>query len=210
MLESAAHFTNPPSRLRDVIENHLFQIVALLAMGPLAGQNFGVVQTENDGIQGYASFEVADMVRGQYAGYRQERDVAKNSDVETYCALRLFIAHGDGWCAVVSALRQVSSRHGDRGGCGTEAAAAETLRRSSGSHGPRRSISLPVLSPTQRLHLPLASNSRERSLSVNSENLYLQEEQAGEEAPYERLLGDAMKGDRASLLARTPWKLHGR
>jgi hypothetical protein len=36
----------------------------------------------------------ADMVRGQYAGYRQEDDVAKNSDVETYCALRLFI---DSW-----------------------------------------------------------------------------------------------------------------
>ena len=35
-----------------------------------------------------------DMVRGQYAGYRQEPDVAKNSDVETFCALRLFI---DSW-----------------------------------------------------------------------------------------------------------------
>ena len=36
----------------------------------------------------------ADMVRGQYNGYRQEDDVAKNSDVETYCAVRLFI---DSW-----------------------------------------------------------------------------------------------------------------
>ena len=35
-----------------------------------------------------------DLVRGQYAGYRQEDDVAKNSDVETYCAVRLFI---DSW-----------------------------------------------------------------------------------------------------------------
>ena len=35
-----------------------------------------------------------DMVRGQYAGYREEPDVAKRSDVETYCALRLFI---DSW-----------------------------------------------------------------------------------------------------------------
>jgi glucose-6-phosphate 1-dehydrogenase len=35
-----------------------------------------------------------DMVRGQYAGYRQEDDVAKRSDVETYCAVRMFI---DSW-----------------------------------------------------------------------------------------------------------------
>ena len=35
-----------------------------------------------------------DLVRGQYAGYRKEPDVAKNSDVETFCALRLFI---DSW-----------------------------------------------------------------------------------------------------------------
>ena len=35
-----------------------------------------------------------DVVRGQYAGYRDEQDVAKRSDVETFCALRLFI---DSW-----------------------------------------------------------------------------------------------------------------
>ena len=81
--------------LRDVIENHLFQIVALLAMEPPAGQNFGAVQTEKATVfKAMRPLKSADMVRGQYAGYRQEKDVAKNSDVETYCALRLFI---DSW-----------------------------------------------------------------------------------------------------------------
>ena len=81
--------------LRDVIQNHLFQIVALLAMEPPAGRNFGAVQTEKATVfKAMRPLKSEDMVRGQYAGYRQEKDVAKNSDVETYCALRLFI---DSW-----------------------------------------------------------------------------------------------------------------
>jgi glucose-6-phosphate 1-dehydrogenase len=81
--------------LRDVIQNHLFQIVALLAMEPPAGRNFGAVQTEKATVfKAIRPLKPADMVRGQYVGYRQEKDVAKNSDVETYCALRLFI---DSW-----------------------------------------------------------------------------------------------------------------
>ena len=81
--------------LRDVIQNHLFQIVALLAMEPPAGRNFGAVQTEKATVfKAMRPLKSEDMVRGQYAGYRQEADVAKNSDVETYCALRLMI---DSW-----------------------------------------------------------------------------------------------------------------
>ena len=81
--------------LRDVIQNHLFQIVALLAMEPPAGRDFGAVQTEKAKVfKAMRPLKPEDMVRGQYAGYRQEQDVAKNSDVETYCALRLFI---DSW-----------------------------------------------------------------------------------------------------------------
>ena len=81
--------------LRDVIQNHLFQIVALLAMEPPAGRHFGEVQTEKATVfKAMRPLQPDDMVRGQYAGYRQEKDVAKNSDVETYCALRLSI---DSW-----------------------------------------------------------------------------------------------------------------
>jgi glucose-6-phosphate 1-dehydrogenase len=78
--------------LRDVIENHLFQIVALLAMEPPAGRDFGAVQNEKAKIfTAMRTLEPSDMVRGQYAGYRREPDVPRNSDVETFCALRMFI-----------------------------------------------------------------------------------------------------------------------
>ncbi|MEO6607858.1 MAG: glucose-6-phosphate dehydrogenase, partial [Aestuariivirga sp.] len=81
--------------LRDVIQNHLFQIVALLAMEAPIGRNFGAVHNEQAKVfQGMRALTPDDVVRGQYADYRQEPNVAPNSDVETFCALRLFI---DSW-----------------------------------------------------------------------------------------------------------------
>jgi glucose-6-phosphate 1-dehydrogenase len=81
--------------LRDVIQNHLFQIVALLAMEPPATRDYGAVHVEKAKVfQAMRPLQSGDLVRGQYAGYRKEPDVAKNSDVETFCALRLLI---DSW-----------------------------------------------------------------------------------------------------------------
>jgi len=81
--------------LRDVIENHLFQIVALLAMEPPAERDFGAVHREKAKVlRAMRPLNREDLVRGQYAGYRMEPGVAKNSDVETFCAMRLSI---DSW-----------------------------------------------------------------------------------------------------------------
>jgi glucose-6-phosphate 1-dehydrogenase len=81
--------------LRDVVQNHLFQIVALLAMEPPAGRDYGAVQSEKAKVfQAMRPLTAKDVVRGQYVGYRDEPDVAKDSDVDTFCALRLFI---DSW-----------------------------------------------------------------------------------------------------------------
>ncbi len=81
--------------LRDVVQNHLFQIVALLAMEPPTYRGFGAVHGETaDVFQAMRPLTPDDLVCGQYAGYRKESGVAKDSDVETFCALRLFI---DSW-----------------------------------------------------------------------------------------------------------------
>lgn len=78
--------------LRDVIENHLFQIVALLAMEPPSYRGFEAVHNEKARVfKAMRSLRPADVIRGQYTGYRKEPGVAKDSDVETYCAMRLFI-----------------------------------------------------------------------------------------------------------------------
>ena len=81
--------------LRDVIQNHLFQIVALLAMEPPAVRDFGAVHSEKAKVfEATRPLKPDDLVRGQYDGYRKEPNVADDSDVETFCALRLFI---DSW-----------------------------------------------------------------------------------------------------------------
>jgi glucose-6-phosphate 1-dehydrogenase len=88
-------FYESAGALRDVIENHLFQIVALLAMEPPASPGFAAVQAEKAGVfQAMRKLRADDVVRGQYEGYRAEKGVAPESDVETFCAVRLFI---DSW-----------------------------------------------------------------------------------------------------------------
>jgi glucose-6-phosphate 1-dehydrogenase len=94
-VEKRGAFYETAGCLRDVIQNHLFQVVALLAMEPPAGRDFGAVHNEKAKVfQAMHPLTPDDVVRGQYAGYRDEKDVAKRSDVETFCALRLFI---DSW-----------------------------------------------------------------------------------------------------------------
>ena len=94
-VEDRGAFYETAGCLRDVIQNHLFQIVALLAMEPPAGRDFGAVHNEKAKVfQAMRPLTPDDLVRGQYTGYRNEPDVAKDSDVETFCALRLFI---DSW-----------------------------------------------------------------------------------------------------------------
>ena len=81
--------------LRDVVQNHLFQIVALLAMEPPAYRGYGAIHSEKAKVfQAMRPLQSDDLVRGQYEGYREAPHVAKGSDVETFCAMRLYI---DSW-----------------------------------------------------------------------------------------------------------------
>jgi glucose-6-phosphate 1-dehydrogenase len=82
--------------LRDVIQNHLFQVVALLAMEPPADRDFGAVHTEKAKVfQAMRPLKGSDLwCAANMPATERSREVAKNSDVETFCALRLFI---DSW-----------------------------------------------------------------------------------------------------------------
>jgi glucose-6-phosphate 1-dehydrogenase len=94
-VEGRGAFYEATGCLRDVVENHMFQVVALLAMEPPAYEGMGAVQTEKFNVfKGMRPLDYDDVVRGQFVGYRDEPGVASGSDVETYCALRLFI---DSW-----------------------------------------------------------------------------------------------------------------
>jgi len=184
--------------LRDVIENHLFQIVALLAMEPPAGRNFGAVQAEKAKVfEAMRPLTSADMIRGQYAGYRREPDVARNSDVETYCALRLFIDSWR-WDGVPWFLRS--------GKC-LPVTATEVLVELKPAPQRLFADSAPVtgrpnyvrfrVSPNSAVALAARVKQAGQEFIGEQRELFLSEEQHGEESAYERLLSDAMRGDGA-------------
>jgi len=182
--------------LRDVIQNHLFQIVALLAMEPPAGRNFGAVQTEKATVfKAMRPLKSEDMVRGQYAGYRQEKDVARNSDVETYCALRLFIDSWR-WNGVPWYLRSGKFLPVTATEVLVELKAPPQNLFADAAAGPGQGNYLRFrLSPNAEIGLAARVKLAGEEFIGEQRELYLLEQQPGEHTPYERLLGDAMKGD---------------
>jgi glucose-6-phosphate 1-dehydrogenase len=184
--------------LRDVIQNHLFQIVALLAMEPPTYRGFGAVHGETaDVFQAMRPLKRRDLVRGQYAGYRREPGVAKRSDVETFCALRLFI---DSW-------RWEGVPWYLRSGKYLAATATEVIvqlkpppQRLFADSAPATGLANYLrfrLSPRSAIALAARVKRAGKQFVGDQRELYLFDEQPGEEAPYERLLGDAMAGDGA-------------
>ena len=81
--------------VRDVIENHLLQIIALLAMECPVGSEGKYIRDEKVKVfHAMRPLSADEIVRGQYAGYRNEPGVAGDSNVETFAALKL---HIDSW-----------------------------------------------------------------------------------------------------------------
>jgi glucose-6-phosphate 1-dehydrogenase len=182
--------------LRDVIQNHLFQVVALLAMEPPADRDYGAVHSEKAKVfQAMRPLKPDDLVRGQYASYRKEPDVAKNSDVETFCALRLFI---DSW-------RWEGVPWYLRSGKYLAETATEVLVELKPPPQRLFADSAPIngranylrfrISPGSAVALAARVKLAGKEFVGDQRELYLLEESPSEESPYERLLGDAMNGD---------------
>ena len=94
-VEGRGRFYESVGALRDVVQNHLLQVVALLAMEPPAGADATALRDERSKLlRQIRTVEPASVIRGQYRGYREEDGVAPDSDVETYVAMRLEI---DSW-----------------------------------------------------------------------------------------------------------------
>jgi glucose-6-phosphate 1-dehydrogenase len=185
--------------LRDVIQNHLFQVVALLAMEPPVYQGYGAVHTEKAKVfDALRPLRPRDLVRGQYAGYRKEPHVARHSDVETFCAVRLFIDSWR-WEGVPWYLRS--------GKCLPETATEvlvelkpPPVRLFADSAPPRASLANYLrfrLSPNASVALAARVKRPGKEFAGEQRELYLVEELLKAEAPYERLLSDAMVGDGA-------------
>jgi glucose-6-phosphate 1-dehydrogenase len=184
--------------LRDVIQNHLFQIIALLAMEPPVTRDYGAVHTEKAKVfEAMRQVTSRDVVRGQYKGYRKTPHVARDSDVETYCAVRL---HIDSWrwqgvpwfvrsgkCLAQTATEVVvelkpppSTLFAD---AAPENSAGNFLRFG--------------ISPNSAIALGARVKRAGKEFVGEQRELYMVDKQANAESPYERLLSDAMAGDGA-------------
>jgi glucose-6-phosphate 1-dehydrogenase len=94
-VEGRGSFYDGVGTIRDVLQNHLLQVLSLVAMEPPVGPESSFLQDEKAKVfSAMRPIDPAAMVRGQYVGYRDEPGVAADSTVETFVAARLEI---DSW-----------------------------------------------------------------------------------------------------------------
>jgi glucose-6-phosphate 1-dehydrogenase len=94
-VEGRGKFYEEAGAIRDVIQNHMLQLVAVLAMEPPSGNNSEAMRDERAKVlRMVRPLTPADVVRGQFRGYRAEAGVAPNSTVETFAACRFWV---DSW-----------------------------------------------------------------------------------------------------------------
>jgi glucose-6-phosphate 1-dehydrogenase len=94
-VEGRGSFYDKVGTLRDVVQNHLLQVLALLAMEPPVSEDPDALRDERvKALKAIVTPTRDDVVRGQYAGFREEAGVVADSDTETYTAVRLEL---DSW-----------------------------------------------------------------------------------------------------------------
>jgi glucose-6-phosphate 1-dehydrogenase len=94
-VEDRGHFYDPVGALRDVVVNHLLQLLSAAAMDPPTGRDSNTLKDSKSMLfRAVADADPAHYVRGQYEGYRDIDGVAPDSTTETFVALRLEI---DSW-----------------------------------------------------------------------------------------------------------------
>lgn len=190
-------FYDATGAIRDVLQNHLLQVVSLLAMEPPTSMYFESLHDEKVKVfRVIPPLNPAHMVRGQFRGYRDEPGVASDSQVETFAAVRLEVDSWR-WAGVPFVIRA--------GKC-LPVAATEVFvklkqpplsKLDPGSNyfrfrlGPDLSISLGA-----RIKRPGA-----QMVSMPAELSAVNQSKSQDLEAYERLLTDAMQGD-ATLFVR--------
>ncbi|HHM05298.1 MAG TPA: glucose-6-phosphate dehydrogenase [Gammaproteobacteria bacterium] len=201
-VEGRGAFYESVGCLRDVVQNHLFQIVALLAMEPPAFRGFEAVHIEKYKVfRAMRPLRPEDLLRGQYRGYRCEPGVAPGSDVETYCALRLYI---DSW-------RWQGVPWYLRAGKGLAVTAAEVLVQLKPPPQPlfgdaarprgRANYLRFRLQPGKAIALAARVKRVGEDFVGDQREMRLLDDQRDDRGPYERLLENALAGEGA-LFAR--------
>ena len=199
-VEGRGRFYEEVGAIRDVVQNHLLEVVAHLAMEPPAADSPDALRdAKAEVLRRVVPLAARDLVRGQYRGYRDEADVDRRSEVETYAALRLSI-DSPRWRDVPFFIRA-----GKRLPTSVTEVTVE-LRRptpvfSAGPAVPPNYFRF-RLGP-HRTVIALGALSKRPGVEMIGEpvELLVCNDDSGHMSAYERLIGDAMKGDH-TLFAR--------
>jgi glucose-6-phosphate 1-dehydrogenase len=200
-VEGRGEFYESVGAIRDVVQNHLLQVAAILAMEPPNEMRRDALRDEKVKVlRSMRALAEEDVVCGQYRGYRAEQGVASDSNVETFAAVRL---HVDSW-------RWVGVPFFIRAGKCLPVTVTEVvveLRRP-----PRQLFDEPVAPHANYIRFQLGPERVAIAIGVRTKaagaavvgrdvELYCCNERAEGTDAYERLIGDAMSGD-GMLFAR--------
>ena len=192
-------FYDQTGTIRDVVQNHLFQVLVNLAMEPPVRTDSETIRDEKVKIlKAIPPLEAKNLVRGQFHGYRKEPGVAPDSKVETFAALKLYV---DSW-------RWQGVPFYIRAGKSLSVTSTEMVVRLR-----QPPTVFPTCSPAEnyfrfRISPDVTAafgltvmDSDEKLIGQSVELLASHQPDAQEIGAYERVLGDAMAGD-ATIFAR--------
>jgi glucose-6-phosphate 1-dehydrogenase len=191
-VQGRGSFYEEAGAIRDVMQNHLMQVVGFLAMEPPATTYRESIRDELVKVfRQVKPLDPADVVRGQFQGYRQEPGVAQDSDVETFAALRLEV---DSW-------RWEGVPFFMRAGKNLPVTATEVMVKL--KRPPLTKLALGIgnyirlrLNPELTIALGVrVKKPGEAMVGEPTELSLLHHSTRDEMSAYERLLGDAMAGD---------------
>jgi glucose-6-phosphate 1-dehydrogenase len=195
-VQGRGKFYEEVGALRDVIENHLFQVVALLAMEAPVGPGTEALRDAKEKVfSAMPDLEPDDLVRGQFEGYRQEEGVAADSDVETFAAVRVEIDTWR-WAGVPFYIRAGKNLPITCTEVRVELHRPPTRVFAEFERMPRDTNYFRFqLSPRVSIANGVRVKASGEGFTGTDVELYLCNDQPGEETAYERLLGDALEGD---------------
>jgi glucose-6-phosphate 1-dehydrogenase len=191
-VEGRGQFYEEVGAIRDVVQNHMLQVMALLAMEAPAGGPEPVRDEKLRVIRAMRPLVPAEVVRGQFQGYRDEKGVASDSQVETFAALRLHIDTWR-WAGVPFYIRagkrlpitatevMVTLKPPPQATFDATPAAPNYFRFR--------------LSPDVLLSLGTRVKVAGEAMIGEAVELIARRQSGDEMTPYERLLGDALRGD---------------
>jgi glucose-6-phosphate 1-dehydrogenase len=199
-VQGRGRFYEETGAIRDVVQNHMLQLTAILAMDPPVSKDVEAIRDEKARVlKAIAPLDPAHVVRGQFRGYRDEPGVARDSTVETFAAVQLqvdtwrwtgvpfFIRAGK--CLPVNATEVlVQLKRPPRDIYDEHPPSTDYFRFRIGPDVSALAVGMRVKRPGE-------------AMLGRDVELLASEDLARNMLAYERLLGDAMRGD-ANLFAR--------